>query len=155
MPWFVAAAFLALGAVLLVTGLRQASRARRVRSWTRTVGRVLEARLEEQRGPEEQGFPQWRLVIRYAYEAHGEPRVSNQLWIGSRGVGPSRDRDAQQRWADRFPAGAEVTVWFDPADPRQAVLVPEVPRGQVGGLVAVGLVLLAAGGYGLARSLGP
>lgn len=118
------------------------------------LGRVLEARVEEVRGPDEQGGLQWRATIRYEYEARGERRISDQLWIGSRSLSPSRDRDEPQRWVDRFPAGSEVTVLVDPADPRQAVLVPEIPRGQVGGLVAVGLALVGAGLFVLARSAG-
>jgi hypothetical protein len=154
MPWWLAIALVAFGAAIVATGLQQSRRARSVRSWTRMPGKVLEARIEEQSGPREQDFPRWRFAIRYGYEARGQSRVSDQIWIGSRARSFSQDRDEEQRWVDRFPAGADVTVWVDPADARQAVLVPEIPRGQVGALVVAGMVLAGIGLWLLARPAG-
>ena len=52
---------------------------------------------------------------------------------------------------DRFPAGREVDVWFDPEDPRRAVLVRGAPRGEVAALVALGTALVGVGLFLLAR----
>ncbi len=145
-------ALVAFGVALAAAALRLSRRGRAVRTWTRMVGRVVESRVEEVPGDPEQGGSQWRLALRYAYEARGERRLSDQVWIGSRAIGPSQDRTEPQRWVDRFPAGAEVTVWVDPADPGEAVIVPEQPRAQVAALLAVGLLLAVAGSLLLARS---
>jgi hypothetical protein len=66
----------------------------------------------------------------------------------------SEDPGSPRRWVERFPAGTEVQVWFDPADPRQAVLVRDVPPAQVTATVVVGAALVAIGLFALARSVG-
>jgi hypothetical protein len=151
MPRLVAILLLALGATLVAVGLRQSSRARETGGWTRTTGRVLESRVERLAPTDEQQWERFALVIRYAYEARGRAHESGQIWIGSTGVAPSDSPGPLRRWIERFPEGAEAPVWFDPADPRQAVLVREIPRGQVGVILAVGAALAAAGLYALAR----
>ncbi|HSD21770.1 MAG TPA: DUF3592 domain-containing protein, partial [Anaeromyxobacter sp.] len=59
-----------------------------------------------------------------------------------------------REWVERFPAGRVVTVWLDPADPRQAVLVPGVPRTQLAVLFLAGAALLGIGFFALTRGLG-
>jgi hypothetical protein len=44
-----------------------------------------------------------------------------------------------------------VDVWFDPADPRRAVLVRGLPRGEVTVLVVLGTALAGVGLFFLAR----
>jgi hypothetical protein len=142
------------GAILLAVGLRQAARGRETRGWTRTAGRVLESRVEASNAPDEQQGTRYGFVIRYAYEARGGRHVSEQVWIGSAAGSVSENEAWPRRWVERFPAGSEVPVFFDPADPRQAVLVQGVPASQTRVLVGVGSVLLAAGAFWLARLAG-
>jgi hypothetical protein len=142
-----------LGLALAIAGMWRSARARETASWVRVAGRVLDSRVEEEHGgPGEQGWPRYRVAIRYAYEARGRTYESDQLWLGSRSVPSTQDREPHQEWADRFPAGREVDVWFDPADPRRAVLLRGAPRGEVAAYVALGLALLGAGLFVLARS---
>jgi hypothetical protein len=154
MPRWLAVVLLAGGAALLVAAWRQSARGRETRGWTRTQARILVSEVEELGGPSEQGYPRHRLVVRYAYEARGRTHESDQLWVGSRGAMPAQDRELVRRWADRFPAGSVVDAWYDPADPRQAVLVPGAPRSQLAGLLVLGLVLAGAGLWLLARAAG-
>jgi hypothetical protein len=150
-PKWLAILSCALGAALVVAGIRQSARGRETRTWTRTAGRVLASYVEEEHGgPEEQGWPRFRFVIRYAYEARGR-HESEQVWIGSTSAPAAQDREWHQKWVDRFPAGREVDVWFDPADPRRAVLVRGVPRGEVATLVVLGTALVGVGLFFLAR----
>lgn len=154
MPRLFALFLCALGAVMVVKGLRQSSRARQTRSWTATTGRILESRVELLRAADEEGPARHAFVIRYAYEARGRPQESDQVWIGSATASMSEDPGSPRRWVERFPAGTEVQVWFDPADPRQAVLVRDVPPAQVTATVVVGAALVAIGLFALARSVG-
>jgi hypothetical protein len=115
------------------------------------MGRVVASHVEEERGDaDEQGRPRFRFVIRYAYEARGR-HESEQVWIGSTSAPAAQDREWHQKWVDRFPAGREVDVWFDPFDPRRAVLVRGVPRGEVATLVVLGTALVGVGLFFLAR----
>jgi hypothetical protein len=149
---WIALLLVAAGAAAIAIGLRQSARGRETARWTRTTGRVVASGVEEQGGPEEQGYPRFRFGVRYAYEARGRAWEGDQLWIGSRLVAPSQDRAWHQEVADRWPAGREVEVWFDPGDPARAVLVRGAPRSDVLALVAVGAALLGAGVFLLGRS---
>lgn len=161
MPRLFALALCAFGVLLLATGLRQSRRGRDTFGWTRTLGRVIDSRVVlESRGiptateQEERGPPRWGIAIRYAYEARGQRHESAQVWIGSATAAFYLEEAGARAWVERFPVDREVTVWFDPADPRQAVLVPGVPRGQIAVLYVLGAALLGIGFFALARGLG-
>jgi hypothetical protein len=153
MPTWIALALCAVGLATLAIAARQSTRGRATRSWTRTTGRVLLSRVEKLNEEDDQHRARWGFVVRYAYEARGARHESDQVWIGSRGVASSEDEEVSQGWAARFPAGSEPPVWFDPFDPRQAVLVQGVPATQLGGLVVGGLLALGAGIFALSRDL--
>ncbi len=136
---------------MIAGALRQSSRGRDTRSWTRTQGRVVAAYVDEIPGPAEEGGPKFRPVVRYTYEARGRTYESEQVSVGSSPVSTSTDREGAQRSLDRFPAGRDVDVWLDPADPRQAVLVRGVPRSQVVAGIAIGIALIGVGLFALAR----
>jgi hypothetical protein len=151
-PRWLALLSCALGAAVILLGLRQAARGRETRGWSHAAGRVLSSRVEEEHGgAEEQGYPRWRFDVRYAYEVRGRTYESGQVWYGSSSAPASQDRAWHQQWADRFPAGGEVDVWYDPADPGRAVLVRGPPRGELAAYLAVGIALVAAGLFVLAR----
>jgi len=150
MPKWFAIALCGLGALLLAIALRQSSRGRESRHWTRALGRVLESRVDLLNEADEQRSRRWGFVIRYAYEARGRTRESEQVWVGSAGAGFD-DEAGARAWVERYPVGREVPVWFDPADPDSAVLVTGAPRGQVAVLVVAGLALVAVGIFALAR----
>ena len=154
MPKWFALALCGLGALLFTIALRQSSRGRETRHWTRTVGRVVESRVQLLSEADEQGPRRWGFVIRYAYEARGGAQESEQVWIGSAAAGVYTDEARAREWVERFPAGRVVMVWLDPADPRQAVLVPGVPRTQLAVLFVAGAALLGIGFFALSRGLG-
>jgi uncharacterized protein DUF3592 len=151
MPKWFAIALCIAGALMLAIAVRQSSRGRESRHWTRTLGRVIESRVELLNEADEQRSRRWGLVIRYAYDARGRAHESKQVWIGSAGVS-YEDEEGALEWVERFPRGAEVTVWFDPAAPSQAVLVPGVPGPQLALLVIAGLALVGIGMFMLSRA---
>lgn len=152
MPRWFAISLCAFGALLLVAGLRQSSRARETRGWTRTTGKILESRVDRVDTSGDEDRPErFRLVIRYSFEARGVRRQSSQVWMGSPAAAVSEHPRAAGEWVERFPAGAEVPVWFDPANPDQAVLVHDVPRAHLTALYVIGGILAAVGFIALAR----
>lgn len=151
MPRWFALVLCAVGAVAIVAGLRQSTRGKETRGWTRTHGRVVAAYVEEIPGPAEEGGTRYRPVVRYAYEARGHAYQSEQVSVGLSPVSTSTDRDEVRRSVEPFPAGRDVDVWFDPGDPRQAVLVRGVPQTQVVAGVVIGIVLIGIGVFVLAR----
>jgi hypothetical protein len=148
--WF-ALGLCLLGGAILVGTLRLSSRGRETRGWTRTQGRVVASHVEEVSRSAEEGGPLHRAVVRYAYEARGRTWESGQVAVGSEAAADHPHREDALRAVAPFPVGREVDVWFDPADPRQAVLVRGAPRGQVLAAVAVGIALVGIGLFVLAR----
>jgi hypothetical protein len=90
-------------------------------------------------------------VVRYRYEARGRTYESEQIAVGSSAGGASSDPGEARRWVERHPAGSDADVWFDPRDPRRSVLVRGVPRAQVVAAVVIGIALVGAGIFALAR----
>jgi hypothetical protein len=152
MPKWLALALCGLGAAMVAVALRQSGRGRETRDWTRTVGRVVVSRVEKLGEADEQRCERYRFRIRYAYEARGASHASEQVWIGSEAAAEYDDEGAPRRWTERFPEGGEVPVWFDPAEPGRAVLVPGVPRAQIASLVIAGLALAGIGLFSLVRA---
>lgn len=136
---------------MIFGALRQSTRGRETRGWTRTSGRIVDARVEELPGPAEEGGPRFRAVVRYAYEGRGRTYESEQVSVGSSPAETTSDRGEAQRQVDRHPAGRDVEVWFDPRDPREAVLVRGVPPAQIAATVVVGVALVGIGLFALAR----
>ncbi len=151
MPRWLAWLVCGFGAAVIVAGLHQSRLARETRSYTRTRGRIVRAEVEEIPRPSEEGGPEFRPVVRYAFEAHGRTYESERMSIGSpAAAGTSYPQDAQ-RVIDRHPSGTEVDVWFDPRDPRRSVLVRGIPSVHVIATVALGIALVGLGMFVLAR----
>jgi hypothetical protein len=136
---------------MIVAALTLSSLGRKTRSFTRTPGRVVVSRVEEIPAPAEEGGPKFAAVFRYAYDVRGRTYESDQVSFGASPGATATDPQEARRWVERHPAGSEVEVWYDPADPRRAVLVRGVSSAQVGLGVILGLALVGAGLFALAR----
>lgn len=132
-----AAGFAFLGAaVFIASGVLGLRRGLRTRSWPRAEGRVLRsAVVRESEATGEGTVDGYRAEVRYRYEAAGAVRTGTVVHAGDRG---SVSRSRAERTAARYPEGARVAVFYDPADPDRAVL----ERGAGAGPA----VLLAWGG---------
>jgi hypothetical protein len=136
---------------MILAGLRQSARGRETRGWTRTSGRITSSYVEEIPGPAEDGGTHFRSVVRYAYEARGRTFESERVSVASSPVSTTADRAEAQQVVDRYPAGSAVNVWFDPGDPHRSVLERGVPRAQAVIPFLIGLALIGAGLFLLAR----
>ena len=144
----------AAGLVVLALGLRNLFRASRTRRWPGVPGTIEAARVVEtpsrEAGPDGQVQTLYRAQVQYRY-----PGAGGQALSGSRvsldEVSGSAPGPAQALVA-RYPPGASVMVFHDPADPAQAVLEPGISGASalLPG-VGVGLLALAAGMWGIVR----
>jgi len=91
-----------------------ASNAFRQASWTQTTGSVVTTRIEDPPAGK-RGF--YALVLTYSYEATGK---------SFRGSGPlthENERSAlEHKQEDEFPAGANIQIAYNPADPSESCL---------------------------------
>ncbi len=142
--FLVGVAFVALGVYLGGLALRSWRQARETTRWPRTEGEILESWVESKEDSE--GDLSYRPVIRYRYQVADQSFEGDLVSVGARNLYGSFG------WAqgavDRYSEGDSVDVYFDPQEPAQAVLEPEVGRGPVAltflallGLV-IGMVLL-------------
>jgi hypothetical protein len=111
---------LTLGALAAWFVFRDQRRARAALSWPATTGRVVESRVEPK------SLPGDRPTIRFA------PRIAYEYAVHDRAYRSERIAFAEAFWSlapqgaaakvARYPVGAEVTVYYDPRRPAEAVL---------------------------------
>jgi len=122
--------------------------------WPSTKGHVVESRVQTRVAVDGSDVSRGRLfgprhyehvpVVRYAYEVGGVPYTSDRVRFGERSAergdrGQERAREA----AGRYPAGAAVDVYYDPAIPSRSVL--ETGRQSTPWMLGVGALALLAG----------
>jgi hypothetical protein len=147
-----AAAFMLLGLAFAGYGAAKfadlRSRIRSARGWHSVTGRVYSSRVLAEESVDVGREPGqlteraivYRPEIRFEYVVGGREYASKQLRLGE---------EPQLSWPSvaealvkRYPVGQEVTVYYDPSNPDQAVL--ERASGPAGGLyIGFGLLGLA------------
>ena len=83
------------------------------------VGTILESRVQVRTTSSETGT-EFDPIIRYRYRVQGQEYVNN-TW---QKIGNSPTRQEAQDIVDRYPQGKRTTVYYDPEDPQNSVLVP-------------------------------
>jgi hypothetical protein len=96
-------------------------RALRARRWQQTSGTILESDIEEIRDESaEGGRLRYRLRVRYRYVAGGQEFTGARLsFFGSDARHSTRTRAAEHR--NQIIRGDKIDLWYNPADPSQAV----------------------------------
>jgi len=118
-------------------------------AWPSTEGRITRSRLDRShRG----GSTSVTADIGYEYAVAGAAHEGFRVWIGDDySSSPGREFRAA---VGRYPDGARVTVFYDPADPAESVLEPGATwSGSI--VFLVGLGVLAIGSLITLTSLVP
>jgi hypothetical protein len=92
--------------------MRQASQ-----TWHMTTGKVIKSRVEVSGGETTSVSPH----VLYEYEVYGRTYQGQQIKAGDQFMRTYSSRSAYDT-VDRYPEGAAVTVYYDPADPQQSAL---------------------------------
>jgi hypothetical protein len=111
---------LTLGAIAAWFVFRDRRRARAALAWPATAGRIIESRVEEKHLPGDR--PNLRFAPRIAYEYAVDGRSYRSERIDFREVFWSLAPQSAAAKVVRYPAGAAVTVYYDPRRPQEAVL---------------------------------
>jgi hypothetical protein len=153
----IAAALAFLGAACFIgVAISDIVRGARTYRWHRAEGRVMRSMVAHLGETDGEGTTDlYRAEVHYRYEAAGALRSGCAVSITDPGS-PSRER-AERRCA-RYPDGARVTVFYDPADPDRAVLERGAGSGPLalfawGGLCLVGGIYIVRVLCGLGGSL--
>lgn len=157
LPWFVYAMLLAPLALLLVAAAYKTLQVRAAREWPSTPGKVaisasevrnvkvLDSDREEGHRFEARNFAN----IVYEYSVRGQALRNNRVSIGE-----DRGNFQVAETIARYPVGTDVTVYYNPLHPHEAVLERDLPHGLwgcLGSATAITLVVVFGSAVGLHR----
>jgi hypothetical protein len=132
-PWLC----VAIGAVLLYRGSQDLTLAEKTADWARTGGRVMASSVEQ--APQAKDGTTYRALILYEY------RVGPAVLHGTRREftdQPFRSEADARAIVTRYPVGLDVTVFYNPFLPNEAVLELGSPWWPYGVLGAGGVFIL-------------
>jgi hypothetical protein len=143
-PWQIYAIVLAPLALIAIAAGYKYFQVRASSDWPSTPGRVVVSTSEvrdvkvmddttsDHRGVEQRNFAN----IVYEYTVSGQKLRNNRVDIGE-----NRGNFEVEETIARYPVGADVTVYYNPKHPRDAVLVREMPKG-IAGCLAIAAVVI-------------
>ena len=134
---FVAVILSAVAALLIGIGWVNHRRAQAAQAWPASQGQVLAAVVGVQSGDD---GPTYFPRITYTYSVNGQAYQNDRLVIGG---GISGSRGPAEQIVARYPAGSQVPVYYNPANPQEAVL--ERRSGSTRFLVGLGAFLFLLG----------
>lgn len=91
-----------------------------VSQWPSTMGTVMASTIE-QRSSSEGGYTDYP-VVQYSYQVNGQPYQALKL-----APGPEVGGTGARKVVGRYPAGAQVMVFYNPQNPSDAVLERKAP----------------------------
>ncbi len=108
------------------------------KTWVRIAAKVLESRVDERR---RNSHITYYAHLRYRYTFNGRDYESGQIEGSNVSYG---GRGSAQKVADRYPAGAGVIAFVDPANPENALLEPGYSWVTIAALFLIGLIWAGA-----------
>ena len=138
---------LIIGAVLLIKFVRDIMMGQKSRSWPVASGTVIQSTMETYHDTDEDGSTSTThgVKVHYKYAVGGQEYESWRRTFSE--VRTSSMRRTQEILA-RYPQGASVDVYYDPADPSSAVLETGVGSSSYI-FMALAIVLILAGLAGI------
>lgn len=93
--------------------------------YQQTIGRIVESRLEKASSSRSTGY---KTVVVYSYMVNRQQYRGGRISLAGEMLTSKAD---QIPILDRYPLDAPVTVYYNPDDPRQAVLDPSIVKHQL------------------------
>jgi len=155
LPWFVYAMLLAPLGLILVAAMYKTLQVRAASQWPSTPGkvvistsqlrdvRVLDSERESGHKIEQRNFAN----IVFEYSVSGQKFNSNRVSIGE-----NRGNFEVAETLAKYPAGAIVTVYYNPLHPHEALLERDLPKG-LWGCLGIGTVIALTVVFGAAIGL--
>ncbi|MBN1976502.1 MAG: DUF3592 domain-containing protein [Anaerolineae bacterium] len=134
--------FAGAGVFALVRGFIDFRTSKASRDWPSVEGQVKVAAVERKVESDEDGTTtSYSPRVVYTYAISGQQYMSDQVIVGARRWHSSQAR-AEAKLA--YQTGQQVTVYYNPNKPDQAVLEAGATRG-AWGMLAIGIVFTIAG----------
>lgn len=114
--------FAGIGVFLIYTSIKGRQKAGESQKWPSTAGQIIEARVTRSTHTDTDGDTSvsYAPYVRYTYQVAGQEYTGEKITFGFKQT-HNQEQKAQQALA-RFPLGGQVSVYYDPANPAEAVL---------------------------------
>jgi hypothetical protein len=118
--------FIGIGVSMLIKLAQSYSNLKHSENWLSTLGKIISSELDAQITTDDDGFQTTTYLAKifFTYTVDGNSFESEHINFDY-GMRTSNLR-AQQDVVDQYPEGKIVTVFYDPADPQQAVIEKRV-----------------------------
>lgn len=119
--------FILLGCVFMFRAVSGRLKSKKAQSWPVVKGRVVSSEVEEDRFRSATGKATIAFVpdISYEYQVNGKSYTSRTVIFGA----TTYDYLTASRICEKFSVGSEPKVYFNPANPQDAVLLPQATEG--------------------------
>lgn len=132
--------FAIVGFVVVCFGIWTAIKSIRATHWPVAEGVVQASTMKRHTSNGSHGGDTFSPEVSYTFQANGASFTGNKISFGQM----SSSTDYAQRILDRYPVGKKVSVYYDPANPSEAVLETGI-HGGTWVLLAVGTIFMLAG----------
>ncbi len=119
-------AFIGTGLGMLIKLLKNFSKVSHSKNWLSTSGKIVSSELDAQTTTDEDGYQTTTYFANILFQYQVSDKVFDCDCINfDYGIRTSNMR-IQQSIVEQYPVGRQVTVYYDPDDPQQAVLEKRV-----------------------------
>ena len=134
---------IALGILLIRKNAKSKQKANECMGWPTVLGRVTRSEVVKSESSNEDGTTySYTPHIEYVYHVLGQNYTSTQVVFGGFiGTGSSK---ASQLVVNKYPLNDSLRVFYNPANPREAILEQMVGSGAKGALIG-GIILVIVG----------
>ena len=115
--------FIILGSWLCIKGIKKCLSASRSKNWTQVQCLVLSSIIEESKNSD--GDPMFEAKVSYQYHHNGSRYIGNKIYFG---YGSSSEKNDSLEIINLLPEGKTISVYFNPENPNEAVLIPGIQR---------------------------
>jgi hypothetical protein len=143
---FLALLFITIGVVLIILHRRNKRKAEESMSWLETIGTVNESKVTQgsnilMSDDEGESTPVFLPEISYTYQVAGLEYTSKRLSFA--GIKSYSKREKAEEAASHYPVGAQLPVYYDPKNPKEAVVDRSTKSSNM--LLTLGIMFLIIG----------
>ncbi len=129
-----------LGIMLIRKHTKSKQKAAEALNWPTVLGRVTRSEIERSESTDEDGTSySYTPKIEYVYQVLGQDYNSKQVAFG--GFSSTGSKKPAEKVVYKYPLNDSVTVFYNPANPHEAVLEQTVGSGAKGSLIG-GIILI-------------
>jgi hypothetical protein len=110
--------FFLIGLGIVLAGVRTYRKSNQASNWNTATGKITSSEVTHTSGSKIQYYSR----IEYEYSVLGTNYISNKVTFAQLMGIDDTAKGAAEGKVKKFPAGSAVTVYYDPGDPRRAVI---------------------------------